>query len=198
MGGYLVTIADNREQGFVAGIITDNRPVWLGASDSTVEGDWQWADGTPWNYSNWYSGGVVIANGAAEAETGNTLAGDASARLRQIMGTADSAAAAVAKVAENAAQIEENARSVASVFDELAAVIEENTAATEEMTAGATQTTRAVEAIANAANGSAGAVAEISASLEELSASSEQVSTSANALAEMTRILRERVASFKL
>jgi methyl-accepting chemotaxis protein len=142
--------------------------------------------------------GEVIAKGSAEAETGTQLAGDASAKLKEIMNTAGFTAQAVAKVAENAAQIEENARGIAGVFDELAAVIEENTAATEEMTAGATQTTRAVEAIAVAANGSAAAVAEISASLEELSASSDQVAASAKELADMTSILRERVASFKL
>ncbi|HWI50728.1 MAG TPA: methyl-accepting chemotaxis protein [Symbiobacteriaceae bacterium] len=142
--------------------------------------------------------GEVIAKGATEAATGNELANEASTRLREIMATADLTAADVAKVAENAAQIDESAREISEVFNELAAVIEENTAATEEMTAGSTQTTRAVEAIATAANDSAAAVEQISASLEELSAASDQVSTSAKGLAEMTSLLRDRVANFKL
>jgi len=142
--------------------------------------------------------GDVIAKGAAEAASGNQLAGEASTKLREIMKTAELTASAVVKVAENAAQIEENARGIARVFDELAAVSEENTAATEEMTAAANQTTGAVETIARSVSETAGAVEQISASLEELSAASEEVSASAEELANMTSVLQKRVASFKL
>ena len=31
-------------------------PYWLGGTDATVEGGWEWVDGTPLAYINWFPG----------------------------------------------------------------------------------------------------------------------------------------------
>ena len=74
--GYLVTITSPQEDNFISSFFTEN--VWIGASDSVVEGEWRWVTGCEgmedggqgrlfWlgnaagssvggNYSNWYAG----------------------------------------------------------------------------------------------------------------------------------------------
>ena len=39
--------------------------MWVGGYDEPKEGAWRWIDGTPWGYTNWYSG-QPDNNGGAE------------------------------------------------------------------------------------------------------------------------------------
>ena len=67
-GGYLVIINSQAENDFVYGLLSnagitttaadggDAQYVWIGASDATTEGTWQWVDGTALSFSNWGSG----------------------------------------------------------------------------------------------------------------------------------------------
>jgi hypothetical protein len=56
MGGYLATIGDAAESEFLYGISYQDRPNWLGATDSEQEGTWVWITGEPWIYENWNPG----------------------------------------------------------------------------------------------------------------------------------------------
>jgi hypothetical protein len=69
LGGHLVTVDDANEENFIINNYTSvanaNRVLWIGLSDQTTEGTFQWADGTPFNGASyghtlgsfpWYSG----------------------------------------------------------------------------------------------------------------------------------------------
>jgi len=52
MGGYLVCIANEEENRHVTSISKGH--TWIGATDQAQEGVWQWVDGSPMNYTNWW------------------------------------------------------------------------------------------------------------------------------------------------
>ncbi|MHA2316473.1 MAG: lectin-like protein [Candidatus Hodarchaeales archaeon] len=54
-GGYLVTITSQEENDFITNLIGSNH-VWIGFTDETTEGDWQWVTGEPVTYTNWGGG----------------------------------------------------------------------------------------------------------------------------------------------
>ncbi len=54
-GGDLVVINDQAEADFIAAL-SDDRYMFLGATDRDEEGSWKWVDGTPWGFTNWLQG----------------------------------------------------------------------------------------------------------------------------------------------
>ena len=79
VNGYLVTITSDAENNFVKSRIGGALNVWIGASDSTVEGDWRWVTG-PESQSGgttfWKSiGGVVTYSSWAGSEPNDSDAG---------------------------------------------------------------------------------------------------------------------------
>ncbi|XP_077993133.1 macrophage mannose receptor 1-like [Glandiceps talaboti] len=57
-GGHLLSIKDDKEQIFInARMYGLTSPIfWIGANDRTLEGGWEWSDGTPFAYLNWNVG----------------------------------------------------------------------------------------------------------------------------------------------
>jgi hypothetical protein len=55
-GGYLVTIQSVAENDFVFDLKESYTSIWLGASDATQEGVWEWANGEPWTFTYWEFG----------------------------------------------------------------------------------------------------------------------------------------------
>jgi Ca2+-binding RTX toxin-like protein len=57
LGGHLVTINDGAENEWLWAQfrLSATDGIWLGATDKHREGEWEWADGTPWSFSNWES-----------------------------------------------------------------------------------------------------------------------------------------------
>jgi len=61
-GWDLTTIGSGEENDFVTSLLNTTLPLgdrahfWLGATDAAVEGTWEWIDGTPFTYTNWWSG----------------------------------------------------------------------------------------------------------------------------------------------
>ena len=57
-GGYLATINDAAENAWVSQYLLDftGFGCFIGLREVSGEGDWQWVNGDPLNYSNWYSG----------------------------------------------------------------------------------------------------------------------------------------------
>lgn len=55
MGGHLACIGDLRENRFIARL-TKGKAAWIGGTDEKDEGRWEWINGEPFNYINWYPG----------------------------------------------------------------------------------------------------------------------------------------------
>uniref|UniRef100_A0A8B9BNZ8 Brevican n=1 Tax=Anser brachyrhynchus TaxID=132585 RepID=A0A8B9BNZ8_9AVES len=56
-GGHLATILTPEEQDFINGTWDQYREYqWIGLNDRTIEGDFQWSDGSPLLYENWHPG----------------------------------------------------------------------------------------------------------------------------------------------
>ena len=53
LGGHLVTINDSSEQSWITQNFA-NENLWIGLYDPSNTGNWQWASGEPFSYSNWY------------------------------------------------------------------------------------------------------------------------------------------------
>jgi len=57
--GHLVTITSLEENIFIYNSILSSHSsmtFWIGATDATTEGVWQWVTGEPWGYTNWNYG----------------------------------------------------------------------------------------------------------------------------------------------
>ncbi len=54
-GGYLAAIDDAGENAFLANILTI-QSAWIGGNDLNNEGTFEWTNGSPFNYTNWYPG----------------------------------------------------------------------------------------------------------------------------------------------
>ena len=53
LGGHLATISDAAENSWVVSTFETAPGLWIGLSDSVIEGTFMWADGTPVTYTNW-------------------------------------------------------------------------------------------------------------------------------------------------
>ena len=65
LGGHLVTINDAAENEWIKSNFSSYKSVssgsadfWIGLTDKTTEGQYEWVDGTPFAYSGFYNGGV--------------------------------------------------------------------------------------------------------------------------------------------
>ncbi len=54
--GHLATITSQSENDFLTGLIPDNSHPWIGLTDETTEGTYQWVTGETFDYSNWNTG----------------------------------------------------------------------------------------------------------------------------------------------
>ncbi len=55
-GGYLATVTSKEENDWLINNGLAQNGAWLGASDSAIEGQWQWITGEAWDYTNWRPG----------------------------------------------------------------------------------------------------------------------------------------------
>ncbi|ELT90611.1 hypothetical protein CAPTEDRAFT_101356 [Capitella teleta] len=58
LGGHLASIHSKSEENAINKYIKENGPtdVLIGGTDRASEGNWQWSDGTAFDYENWKSG----------------------------------------------------------------------------------------------------------------------------------------------
>ena len=55
-GGYLVSISSQQEQEWLIQQFGGTRLLWIGFTDSVVEGIWRWSSGEAVSFTNWASG----------------------------------------------------------------------------------------------------------------------------------------------
>ena len=55
LGGDLASVGSEEENNFIHGL-SKTINIWLGGSDSALEGSYVWSDGTAWTYENWTPG----------------------------------------------------------------------------------------------------------------------------------------------
>ncbi|KPA08991.1 secreted protein containing C-type lectin domain protein [Candidatus Magnetomorum sp. HK-1] len=53
-GGYLATITSENEQLFITNNFSNKYWLWLGGTDESNEGSWEWITGEDWVYTNWH------------------------------------------------------------------------------------------------------------------------------------------------
>jgi peroxiredoxin len=56
IGGHLATVSTAAENAFIYGNFGRDHVCWLGATDETNEGKWQWVTGEPFEFQNWAPG----------------------------------------------------------------------------------------------------------------------------------------------
>ena len=54
LGGDLASVGSKEENNFIRSLSSEG--LWLGGTDSALEGTFVWTDGTAWTYQNWASG----------------------------------------------------------------------------------------------------------------------------------------------
>ena len=74
-GARLVSIQDMLENAFVAERVAAGRTVWIGFWRRYDSGDWEWADGSPANWTNWcegqpQGGGQIFGYISSNSDTG--------------------------------------------------------------------------------------------------------------------------------
>ena len=57
--GTLASVPSKETNAFLLSLITYATYVWIGGLDRNRERIWEWSDGTPWGYENWFAGGTV-------------------------------------------------------------------------------------------------------------------------------------------
>lgn len=55
-GGHLVSINDAAEEVYLIDSFGSGESYWIGLTDVSAEGDYQWTDGSPYTYTNWAPG----------------------------------------------------------------------------------------------------------------------------------------------
>jgi methyl-accepting chemotaxis protein len=140
----------------------------------------------------------AMEQGAAEVETGVSLAENAGTALSSILKAAEVTRNQVEQIAAAAKQMSSATSQVVKSIDDVARIVEQNTSATREMTGGAEQVNRAIEQIAAISEENSAAAEEVNASTEEMSAQMEQITAHCRNLEQMSRDLLATFAHFKL
>ena len=55
-GGHLATITSRWENNFLVQTFNTDRRLWLGGTDDTASGQWEWITGERWGFTNWNPG----------------------------------------------------------------------------------------------------------------------------------------------
>ena len=55
--GTLASVPSKETNDFLLSLIIGDY-VWIGGLDRNKERIWEWSDGTPWDYENWFVGGI--------------------------------------------------------------------------------------------------------------------------------------------
>jgi methyl-accepting chemotaxis protein len=140
----------------------------------------------------------AMSEGAAEVESGVTLANNAGQSLSNILEAAEAVFNQADQAAKAAARMTALADQMVSAADTVSSIIEENTASTEQMSANSAEVVQAIENIAAVSEENSASAEEVSASAEEMSAQVEEVTASAQSLSETAQDLKQLVGQFKL
>ncbi|XP_073724602.1 galactose-specific lectin nattectin-like [Misgurnus anguillicaudatus] len=56
VGANLASVHNTVENNFLLSLVPADTKTWIAGHDAEVEGQWLWADGSPFDFSNWCSG----------------------------------------------------------------------------------------------------------------------------------------------
>ena len=141
---------------------------------------------------------VAMEEGAKEVETGVISANQAGIALSNILAASEAVKNQATLAGEATARMKQASEELVSAVDSVSAIVEENTASTEQMAANSSEVSQAIESIASVSEENSAAIEQVSASTEEMSAQVDEVNASAQSLSEMAQNLKETCSIFKL
>lgn len=140
----------------------------------------------------------AMQEGGNQVKDGYGLANESGEALTQIQKAAVDVSEQIGQISSAAEEMSASATELVKVMDSVGSIVEQNTAAAQEMSGSAQEVGESVENAAGIAEESGAATEQLSASAQEMGAQVEQIVASSHSLNEMSRILKESVAQFKV
>ena len=140
----------------------------------------------------------AMNEGAAEVQTGVTLANESGKALSNILSAAEAVYTQANQATEATLRMNKFSEDLVKSVEEVARIAEMNSVSSDEMNADSGEVTRAIENIASVSEENSAAIEQVSASTEEMSAQVQDVTYSAQKLAETASQLAALVSKFKI
>lgn len=142
---------------------------------------------------------IKLTAGNTEAVSeGYNMAVQAGESLAQILKASNDVNTQIYEISAKAQQVNIATNELVKVIDNVGNISEQNTSATKQMADRASEVSHSIETVAGIAEENSAATEEVSASAEEMSAQVEEIVASSQTLKDMSSVLEQSVAIFKV